>query len=472
MTNETELPWDTLRATTGELPWPALNQFADGLLENPALIHDLGELYDEARAVCAETPTFADLYVAAILALAAPRLNEERRHELAPFIVQKLIDAGQADDDGAIYVLTATCGMLGPDCVPAVLDGLSKDKDRAGAWFSFWTLLKLAAKSSDPAVRDRVIQKSLELLREADRGRTDLFCAIGPAHVLAEMDYQPCRPLLQKLAARKTMPLFGPGDIKEALARLDRTSEYEPLPEMWEEPVQKWFEPRWRMAKEGYDEQDEEDEEDREDADLRRVRDLAGRFHDSQFAAELPDDCRQNAGFIAHSVLEYASTYVGVSPEELDEPALREVLLEVLPRKVTAGRELFEKFAPVTRALLRWLESEGILQGSETLAASVGRWTDQIVTEAMNPENWGMAKSLTMHAKAAGADISDPDAMRRYMAEHNLRILEQQEAREAQTEDEEEPRSYPVVNDSSHIGRNEPCPCGSGKKYKKCCGGK
>ncbi|MBI4733838.1 MAG: preprotein translocase subunit SecA [Rubrobacteridae bacterium] len=27
----------------------------------------------------------------------------------------------------------------------------------------------------------------------------------------------------------------------------------------------------------------------------------------------------------------------------------------------------------------------------------------------------------------------------------------------------------PVVNDD-HIGRNDPCPCGSGKKYKKCCG--
>jgi uncharacterized protein YecA (UPF0149 family) len=23
---------------------------------------------------------------------------------------------------------------------------------------------------------------------------------------------------------------------------------------------------------------------------------------------------------------------------------------------------------------------------------------------------------------------------------------------------------------SPKIGRNEPCPCGSGKKYKKCCG--
>lgn len=28
----------------------------------------------------------------------------------------------------------------------------------------------------------------------------------------------------------------------------------------------------------------------------------------------------------------------------------------------------------------------------------------------------------------------------------------------------------PVVNDAPKTGRNDPCPCGSGKKYKKCCG--
>ena len=28
----------------------------------------------------------------------------------------------------------------------------------------------------------------------------------------------------------------------------------------------------------------------------------------------------------------------------------------------------------------------------------------------------------------------------------------------------------PVVNKKKKIGRNDPCPCGSGKKYKKCCG--
>ena len=28
----------------------------------------------------------------------------------------------------------------------------------------------------------------------------------------------------------------------------------------------------------------------------------------------------------------------------------------------------------------------------------------------------------------------------------------------------------PVVRESPKVGRNDPCPCGSGKKYKKCCG--
>jgi uncharacterized protein YecA (UPF0149 family) len=27
----------------------------------------------------------------------------------------------------------------------------------------------------------------------------------------------------------------------------------------------------------------------------------------------------------------------------------------------------------------------------------------------------------------------------------------------------------PLVRENKKIGRNEPCPCGSGKKYKNCC---
>jgi preprotein translocase subunit SecA len=33
-----------------------------------------------------------------------------------------------------------------------------------------------------------------------------------------------------------------------------------------------------------------------------------------------------------------------------------------------------------------------------------------------------------------------------------------------------EPKQEPYKRETPKVGRNDPCPCGSGKKYKKCCG--
>jgi uncharacterized protein YecA (UPF0149 family) len=33
-----------------------------------------------------------------------------------------------------------------------------------------------------------------------------------------------------------------------------------------------------------------------------------------------------------------------------------------------------------------------------------------------------------------------------------------------------EKTTAPVRRDIPKVGRNQPCPCGSGKKYKNCCG--
>ncbi|MGL1887252.1 MAG: UPF0149 family protein [Reichenbachiella sp.] len=35
---------------------------------------------------------------------------------------------------------------------------------------------------------------------------------------------------------------------------------------------------------------------------------------------------------------------------------------------------------------------------------------------------------------------------------------------------EKVPVEKPIVREESKVGRNDPCPCGSGKKFKKCCG--
>lgn len=46
--------------------------------------------------------------------------------------------------------------------------------------------------------------------------------------------------------------------------------------------------------------------------------------------------------------------------------------------------------------------------------------------------------------------------------------LDEEEGRSRVDED----RLEPIHVDTKRVGRNDPCPCGSGKKYKKCCGGR
>ncbi len=40
----------------------------------------------------------------------------------------------------------------------------------------------------------------------------------------------------------------------------------------------------------------------------------------------------------------------------------------------------------------------------------------------------------------------------------------------APTANADDARSHPMVNAMAKVGRNDPCPCGSGKKYKQCHG--
>jgi preprotein translocase subunit SecA len=50
------------------------------------------------------------------------------------------------------------------------------------------------------------------------------------------------------------------------------------------------------------------------------------------------------------------------------------------------------------------------------------------------------------------------------------RKRQQAEMRLSRGRQEEEQKQQPLQREGEKIGRNDPCPCGSGKKYKKCCG--
>ena len=60
-----------------------------------------------------------------------------------------------------------------------------------------------------------------------------------------------------------------------------------------------------------------------------------------------------------------------------------------------------------------------------------------------------------------GVDMNNPRAMKKWVKEHEKELKEEQ-----QTGGKVET----VVKTGPEVGRNDACPCGSGKKYKKCCG--
>ena len=51
-----------------------------------------------------------------------------------------------------------------------------------------------------------------------------------------------------------------------------------------------------------------------------------------------------------------------------------------------------------------------------------------------------------------------------------LSETQRQQAQAAQTDTRARQPISPIVNSGPKIGRNDPCPCGSGKKYKNCHG--
>jgi preprotein translocase subunit SecA len=56
--------------------------------------------------------------------------------------------------------------------------------------------------------------------------------------------------------------------------------------------------------------------------------------------------------------------------------------------------------------------------------------------------------------------------------EEEVRVPEQRPQQFVLNRGEEDVKGKTVTRDAKKVGRNDPCPCGSGKKYKKCCGAK
>jgi uncharacterized protein YecA (UPF0149 family) len=79
-----------------------------------------------------------------------------------------------------------------------------------------------------------------------------------------------------------------------------------------------------------------------------------------------------------------------------------------------------------------------------------------------------MAKGMFMTGKNAGYDMTSDEGMAQFMMAYNQSLLSN-EAPETSTPATVPPATIAPITREQRVGRNDPCPCGSGKKFKKCC---
>ncbi|MGB9629451.1 MAG: SEC-C metal-binding domain-containing protein, partial [Thermodesulfobacteriota bacterium] len=107
---------------------------------------------------------------------------------------------------------------------------------------------------------------------------------------------------------------------------------------------------------------------------------------------------------------------------------------------------------------------EPLLKNAKKLIERVKNIDKEIIRNARDPKNWGMAKSFVMAANKMGVDITNEKEMNKFIGLYNFYNFLLKESKNNNM------FNSPTKEEKQKIGRNEPCPYGSGKKYKKCCG--
>jgi preprotein translocase subunit SecA len=170
---------------------------------------------------------------------------------------------------------------------------------------------------------------------------------------------------------------------------------------------------------------------------------------------------------------------IGIDPTQLNHEELIEQLHAALRTRYEEKEKLFGA------DMMRWLERRIILDRADT------QWKDHLLTldhlkEGINLRGYGQKDPLVEFKKEAFTLFED---MMARIDEETVRYLylvqpvrPEDEARELERRQQRQQRNLQFqagpaqaeapkpVRSGAKVGRNDPCPCGSGKKYKKCCG--
>ena len=167
--------------------------------------------------------------------------------------------------------------------------------------------------------------------------------------------------------------------------------------------------------------------------------------------------------------------YTVESLEDMDREALREDMLDRAQQRYEAREQEFSE------PIMRDLENYILLQTVDAL------WKDHLLNmdylkEGIGLRSYGQQDPLVAY-KREGHEMFQQmiDRVKEETLQKlfHIQIQREEQLQEMRAEQEDQPMFYgpaegapkqQAVRKDGKVGRNDPCPCGSGKKYKKCHG--
>ncbi|WP_138159353.1 preprotein translocase subunit SecA [Peptoniphilus catoniae] len=155
---------------------------------------------------------------------------------------------------------------------------------------------------------------------------------------------------------------------------------------------------------------------------------------------------------------------------ETDPSKIKEFFEEKAKEKYALKEEDFgsEKFREVERVVLlqvvdqKWMDH---IDAMDQLRKGIGlRAVGQVdPVRAYTQEGFDMFEEMNEY-------IKEDTVKMLFHVVNAEKVQRVRVAKEIETVNPDEGKKKPFVRKSKKIGRNDPCPCGSGKKYKNCCG--
>lgn len=188
-------------------------------------------------------------------------------------------------------------------------------------------------------------------------------------------------------------------------------------------------------------------------------------FVSSKYFVDLPAKLQKTAKSDVEFFLDCLNNYEITSLKAIRRHNVKSITTELFPKKVTAPPEEFRNFVPVFTAFFSYLKDKSIIKNADGIIEEIKECEEIMVKNAADPEYYGMSKTMAMQMLKENVDVSDQNAVQLWMAKFNARPYEERDKLFKHLD-----FPVPVPKSAVKIGRNEPCPCDSGKKYKKCCG--